>query len=301
MARAVSIGLVTGEDSMVDQLNFSERMIGVAVMVAACAVGSGCTETKKAPDPDAAALKPSAQPAVADSPPTRPSAAPAPSATVGSMIRIPGGVFMMGSTDGQPDEKPEHRVQVTSFEMDVTEVTVGAYQLCIDSDKCTTPDLDQLCNWGRPGKEGHPMNCLDWDQASAYCASVAKRLPTEEEWEYAARGKEGRAYPWGNTPPPSDLCWARTRIGTCPADSVPVDSPFGLRGMGGNVWEWTSSGYSDDYGKKRLNERRVYRGGSFFEDKPEHMRATTRNRRPTNVRFDYLGFRCARSATKPAN
>jgi formylglycine-generating enzyme required for sulfatase activity len=82
-------------------------------------------------------------------------------------------------------------------------------------------------------------------------------------------------------------------------DSVPVDSPFGLRGMGGNVWEWTSSGYSEDYGKKRLNERRVYRGGSFYEEKIEHMRATTRNRRAANLRLDYLGFRCARTAARP--
>jgi formylglycine-generating enzyme required for sulfatase activity len=286
---------------MVEQRIFRERGVLVAVMVATFVVGSGCTDTKKGPDQDAAGSKASAEPAVPASPPVQPSAAPAPGPAVGSMVLIPGGVFMMGSNDGQPDEKPEHRVQVASFEMDVTEVTVGAYQRCIDSGRCTTPDLDQLCNWGRAGKDNHPINCLDWDQASTYCAHVTKRLPTEEEWEYAARGKDGRAYPWGNTPPPSDLCWSRTRIGTCAADSVPVDSPFGLRGMGGNVWEWTSSGYSDDYGKKRSNDRRVYRGGSFYEEKPEHMRATTRNRRATNVRFDYLGVRCARSAARTAN
>ncbi len=272
------------------------RVIGLAVGVAVLGVAVGCDDAKKGAS-DAAAPKISAEPAAASATASA-SAAPAPVATVGVMVRIPGGSFMMGSSDGQPDEKPVRRVTVNAFEMDLHEVTVGAYALCAEAGKCTLGDVDHFCNWGRLGRENHPMNCLEWEQAGAYCASVGKRLPTEEEWEYAARGTDGRPYPWGKLPAPKELCVLRTQQGTCPAETVPVDSPFGLRGMAGNVWEWTSSAYSDDYGKKRSDPRKVYRGGSFYEETLEHMRATTRNRRPTNTRFDYLGFRCARTPGK---
>ena len=276
-----------------------QRSLGVRMMVGIVALmgaAAGCDD--KSPDAAPPISKPSAQPVATTAPEPKPSAAPAPAATVGEMVRIAAGSFQMGSSDGQPDEKPVHRVQVAAFDMDLTEVTVAAYKACVESQKCTYPDLDHFCNWDRTGKENHPINCLDWDQATAYCAAVGKRLPTEEEWEYAARGTDGRPYPWGDPPAPPNLCQGRPTAGTCPADAVPVDSPFGLRGMAGNVWEWTSSGYSEAYGKKRETERRVYRGGSFYEEKLEHMRATTRNRRTTNTAFDYIGFRCARSVKK---
>jgi formylglycine-generating enzyme required for sulfatase activity len=276
---------------MVEQRILGGRLIGVAVLVASFGFGAGCDDAKKG-TVDAGPPKASAE--TAETPPPQPSASAAPFAVVGEMVRIPAGSFVMGSTDGQPDEKPARRVQVAAFEMDVTEVTLGAYQACVDSGKCTTPDLDHFCTWGRTGKENLPINCLDWDQATTYCASVKKRLPTEEEWEYAARGKDGKGFVWGTTPPPAGVCWAKPRTGTCPVESVLVDSPFGLRGMAGNVWEWTASGYSDDYSKPRTKERRVYRGGSFYEENPDHMRATTRNRRPTDPRLDYIGVRCAR-------
>jgi formylglycine-generating enzyme required for sulfatase activity len=277
-----------GEGSMVEQ-----RIFGALVIAAVMSVGSACDDAKTAAEVDASVPKVSAEPVV-ETPPAE-SAAPAPVATVNPMILIPAGSFTMGSTDGQRDEKPTRQVRVAAFEMDVMEVTLGAYVACTDADKCTYPDEDSFCNWGKKGHNIHPMNCLDWDQATAYCASVGKRLPTEEEWEYAARGTDGRAYPWGTGAPPAGVCYNRPKKGTCPAESVPVDSPFGLRGMAGNVWEWTSSGYNEDYGKKRLTDRRVYRGASFYEEDAEDLRATLRNMRPPNTRFDYLGFRCART------
>lgn len=271
------------------------RIIGLALIVAGFVAGAGCNDPKKEPAKDAGAkinIEAEREKALAAPPP---SASAAPFDKVGAMAKIPGGSFKMGSTDGQPDEKPVKTVTINEFEMDITEVTVGAYQLCAESGKCTLGDVDHHCNWGKLGHENYPMNCLEQEQAAAYCASVGKRLPTEEEWEYAARGTDGRPYPWGNPPAPADLCINRPRKGSCPVDTVPVDSPFGLRGMAGNVWEWTASAYNEDYNKRRTDERKVYRGGSFVEESIEHMRATTRNRRPSNTRFDYLGFRCARS------
>jgi formylglycine-generating enzyme required for sulfatase activity len=270
-----------------------QRILGVVMIAAVFGVGLGCRETKTAPQVDARTPTVPAQPTGEPAPPA--SAAPAPVSTVNAMILVPGGTFTMGSTDGQRDEKPTRTIRVRPFEMDVTEVTLGAYIACIDAGNCTYPDEDSFCNWGKKGHETHPMNCVDWEQAKAYCSSVGKRLPTEEEWEYAARGTDGRVFPWGKGEPPEGICTNRTKRGTCPADSSPVDSPFGLRGMAGNVWEWTSSGYNEDYGKGRGTDRRVYRGGSFYEDNLKDMRATTRNMRPPSTRFDYLGFRCART------
>jgi formylglycine-generating enzyme required for sulfatase activity len=271
-----------------------QRISGAVVIAALLSMGLGCDDAAKAPGADAAAPKASAEPVVEEAPPP-PKPEPEPVAKVNPMILIPAGSFTMGSKDGQKDERPPRRIRVAAFEMDVMEVTLGAYMLCIKKGSCTYPDEDSFCNWGKKGHTVHPMNCLDWDQATAYCASVGKRLPTEEEWEYAARGKDGRTYAWGNGPQPKDLCFNRRKKGTCPAESVPVDSPFGLRGMAGNVWEWTSSAYSEDYSKKRSDSRKVYRGASFYEQDLDDLRATLRNMRPANTRFDYLGFRCART------
>ena len=269
-----------------------QRILGVFVITAVLGAGFGCDDAKKASEVDAAPTA-SAEPVV-EAPPAK-SAAPAYVPTVNEMVLIPAGTFTMGSTDGQKDEKPTRTIRVAAFEMDVMEVTLGSYAKCVNDGSCTYPDEDSFCNWGKKGHENHPMNCADWDQATAYCGSVGKRLPTEEEWEYAARGKDGRAFPWGKGPAPEGICYNRPKRGTCPAASVPVDSAFGLRGMAGNVWEWTSSGYNEDYSKKRLNDRRVYRGASFYEEDLEDLRATLRNMRPSNTRFDYLGFRCART------
>jgi formylglycine-generating enzyme required for sulfatase activity len=269
-------------------------MIGSAVIVVAlCA---GCQDKKPAPEP-VPETKPTTQAttAPASEPTPAPKASAAPLVPV-QMIKIPGGTFNMGSADGQVDEKPVRPVVVKTFEMDLHEVIYEAYQACVDEQACTTPDLDHFCVWGRPDKLKHPLNCVDWSQATAYCTWQKKRLPTEEEWEYAARGGDGRPYPWGKPPAPADICINRPKKGTCEADKVPVDSPWGLKGMAGNVWEWVSSGYNEDYSKRREKERHVYRGGSWYEEKLEDMRATTRNRRAPPVdRLDYLGFRCART------
>lgn len=269
-----------------------QRILGAVAVAAVLGVGLGCDDAKKEAVADAAAPKVSAEP-VAEPPPPKPK--PPSYEKVNSMKLIPAGTFVMGSKDGQKDERPTRRVRVPAFEMDVTEVTLGSYMDCIKTGKCTYPDYDSFCNWGKTTRLNHPMNCVDWEQAKAYCESVGKRLPTEKEWEYAARGTDGRVFGWGEGPPPEGVCFNRKRRGTCAVDDVPVDSPFGLRGMAGNVWEWTADGYNEDYSKKRSPERRVYRGASFLEEEKEDLRATYRNMRFPNTRFDYLGFRCART------
>jgi len=276
-----------------------QRILGAVAVTVLVSAGGGCDEDKKAPAAAASAAASTSEP-VAESPPELSAKPAVPEEKeevikVNPMVRIAGGVFIMGSKDGQRDEKPPRRVRVRTFELDVTEVTLGAYMACIKEQKCTHPDYDSFCTWGKKGHLNYPMNCVDWDQAKAYCEAVGKRLPTEEEWEYAARGKKGRTYSWGNGPPPEGLCFNRPKKGTCKVTDVPVDSPHGLRGMAGNVWEWTASKYSEDYSKKRDDDRRVYRGASYVETDKEDLRATLRNMRAESGRFDHIGFRCART------
>jgi formylglycine-generating enzyme required for sulfatase activity len=242
------------------------------------------------------------------------------------MVSIPRGTFQMGSNSGEADEKPVHAVTVAAFCMDVTEVTVDAYASCVRGGGCNTSGLQgsgewwaKACNWGQSGKGTHPINCVDWNQASAYCRWANKRLPTEEEWEYGARGTSGRTYPWGNEAPGPRLlnacgsecvAWASAQGQTWPpamyssddgwATTAPVgsypsgDSPFGLKDMAGNVWEWTSSGYSWNYSKNRVTDNRVSRGGSWDGSGPSDVRAAYRNGNGPASRDYDLGFRCAR-------
>ena len=120
------------------------------------------------------------------------------------MLRIEGGDFPMG--DGSEHIRARRTVHVNTFCMDRTEVSVDAYCACVTRGGCASepdphrnvladPHLD--CNWNRPGAESHPVNCVNWQQATAFCCSVGGRLPTEEEWEYAARSREGRVWAWG--------------------------------------------------------------------------------------------------------
>lgn len=214
------------------------------------------------------------------------------------MVRIPAGSFMMGSNDGYDDEKPVHQVRVSAFEMDVTEVTVAQYRSCVSVGACDPPNSAGRCNFGQGGKDDHPVNCVDWDQATAFCAWAGKRLPTEAEWEYVARGTDGRTYPWGNEAPSEQLCWGRYPFPgtTCPVGAYPAgDSPFGVKDMAGNVWEWTSTEYCDSYAPRAdCDSARVIRGGSWDIDDAQIVRAADRGMDAPAVRNDYHGFRCAR-------
>jgi formylglycine-generating enzyme required for sulfatase activity len=204
------------------------------------------------------------------------------------MKRIPSGTFKYG------DDKRDKTLP--SFCMDTTEVTVDAYKAC---PSCSAPDsTGSMCNWGKSDRGNHPINCVDWNQATAYCASVTKRLPTEEEWEYAARGADGRKYPWGDTEPSNQLCWdgegndlgKGKRMSTCPVSSYAAGrSPFGLDDMSGNVWEWTSTLYDAN------KTDRVLRGGSWIYVYPAWVRASYRYINAPTLRISFVGFRCLRA------
>ena len=233
------------------------------------------------------------------------------------MLRIEGGDFAMG--DGSEHSRARRTVHVNTFCMDRTEVSVEAYRACVTSGGCASEpdphrnvqgDTHLLCNWNRPGAENHPVNCVDWQQATAYCSRVGGRLPTEEEWEFAARGREGRVWAWGNQPPTgarSNLCgdeclsygvssgfigWAAyprhhdAYAVTAPVSSMPEGAtPDGLLHMTGNVSEWTSAADGTN---------RVYRGGGWDSSVRSWVRAASRNSFVPALRDGTVGFRCAR-------
>ncbi len=237
-------------------------------------------------------------------PPARPVQPAFPASPPGTMVTVAGGTFTMGSDEGHAEEKPPHEVTVATFALDVTEVTGSAYKSCVDSGKCTAPATGGSCNWGRAGLGEHPVNCVDWEQATAYCAFVGRRLPTEEEWEYAARGSAGRTFPWGADAPGSRACWngegntagKGKRTSTCEVGThASGDTPEGVKDLAGNVWEWTSSGYSEDYSKNRATDKRVTRGGGWAHPDTVNLRGVRRGRSAPAFRHTALGFRCARA------
>jgi formylglycine-generating enzyme required for sulfatase activity len=246
-------------------------------------------------------------------PPTEGAGAP------GAMVRLPGGTFRAGEPTGpRHDVVTYHRVR--PFLLDVTEVTVAAYGACVAAGRCRPAETvqwdaiteadrasySQYCNRQRADRADHPVNCVDWRQAAAYCAWAGKRLPSEEEWEWAARnGKDGTPYPWGSAPPGERACWkgegsdtAGVRAGTCPAGSHPAgDGAAGLKDLAGNVWEWTSGDavvYADGRGRGGVPVK-VAHGGGWSDVDPHQLTASVRLLDLPSTRRSDLGFRCAKS------
>jgi formylglycine-generating enzyme required for sulfatase activity len=228
-----------------------------------------------------------------------------------NQVPIPGGTFSMGSEHGNADQEPVHQVTLSAFCIDKTEVTVAAYRACVQAGKCRSPaDNQSACTWGGSGTDQHPINCVDWNQANTFCAWAGGRLPTEAEWEYAARGSDGRKYPWGNrAPSPIRLNMSGTADGwerTAPVGSYPKGaSPFGVLDMAGNVWEWTADKYYDEYSPEPEtnpqnpgddSSSRVARGGSWSSVDPAEVRAASRKEFQPDAK---LGVRCARAAPWP--
>ncbi|WP_437943102.1 bifunctional serine/threonine-protein kinase/formylglycine-generating enzyme family protein [Sorangium sp. So ce281] len=243
------------------------------------------------------------------------------------MVRLPAGRFTMGSAKGGKSERPPHEVTLTrAFDVDRTEVTVAAYQRCVEAGRCTPSglhgpratdaDVEQrgaLCTAADPAKSQHPISCVDQAQAAAYCAFAGKRLPTEAEWEYAARGADGREYPWGNEPPgcahavvsrpPGQGCSGRGR-GTQEVGSAKAGaSPSGALDMAGNVWEWVADGWDPgvyargaqtDPQVPATGSRGVLRGGSW-DFSASTAKATFRLAYDREAGDVSTGFRCARS------
>ena len=226
-------------------------------------------------------------------------------------VRITGGSFFMGSNDGDSDEKPVHRVAVPTFEMSKTQVTVDQYIACVDAGACTEPDTEDYCNWIKSDRGSHPVNCVDWDQAQAFARWVGGRLPSEAEWEYAARsGGRDWKYPWGDEAATCeravmyDSSYGCGRGGTWPVCSKPSgNTTHGLCDMAGNVWEWVQDWWHDSYNgaptdgsawESPTGSYRVYRGGSWNYN-ARAVRAAIRNDDDPRCRYGDLGFRLARS------
>jgi iron(II)-dependent oxidoreductase len=186
------------------------------------------------------------------------------------------------------------------IEFTMSEVTVAQYRACVQAGKCSAPKTkseEQYCNWGYPDRDAHPVNCVDWNQATAFCEWAGGRLPTEQEWEAEASADGRRQYPWGDQAPSCDRAvWSEGGRG-CGKDSTwPVcskragDSVSGLCDLAGNVWEWTSSLY------KNTGTDRVVRGGSWDNVYPGLLRASFRYwNHPTGRLFNF-GLRCGRSS-----
>lgn len=207
-----------------------------------------------------------------------------------------------GDAACEPDEHPAHPVFVDAFEIDRIEVTGLAYLTCIEEGPCTP------LHGPGPLDERHAVVFVDWDQARVYCEWRGKRLPTEAEWEKAARGTDGRRYPWGNEPPDCERVrlegcerdWGMETVGDRPRAA----SPYCMLDAVGGVGEWVADAYAADfYGRSPLDNPvnddvlatdHVQRGGVDYFD-ADSMRVSIRFHRDTSAYDSLTGFRCARS------
>ena len=218
-----------------------------------------------------------------------------------TMMKVPAGKFRMGS-DNENDEKPVITQNINIFWIDETEVTREAYESCVATGVCISAPSNEYSNTAN-----QPINRLTWYQATTYCNWRGSRLPTEAEWEYAARGPDSLIYPWGNEFDETKLHYAQNSDNkTAPVGSYPTGKSWvGALDMIGNVWEWTSSLYKDypyssndgreiDENEKDVRELIVLRGDSFWVT-PNSQRAADRNGGSANFFLNSYGFRCARS------
>jgi formylglycine-generating enzyme required for sulfatase activity len=277
-----------------------------------------------------------------------PSAAPAPRCPA-DMVLIAGGSMFMGDIDLE-NARPPHKVSVPTFCIDRHEVTAGAYDACVEHGNCLKSPQDvrfngvtdvqraafgELCNARREGRAKHPANCVDWSMADNFCRTQGgrlpdggARLPTEAEWEFAARGSGQKAYPWGDEPPDAtrlNACGAEcegwftehkltTRTlytvddgfaGTAPVGSFPKGATReGIVDLAGNVWEWTGDWYGTYTADVATNPKgaeagteRVVRGGSFNGSMSSWAKPAYRWKTAPEVYNHAIGFRCATGAS----
>lgn len=222
-------------------------------------------------------------------------------------VLVPAGEFVMGRGKGIGKESPRHRVYVDAFWMDQTTVTNAMYEKCVQAGVCAPPTPRLNPYYGRWIYRDHPVVYVNWHHAAQYCEWAGRRLPTEAEWEKAARGTDERKYPWGNTPPnPSLANYADSLIGEpVSAFRYPMGaSPYGALNMAGNVrqwvadWFWTyyyiQSPYDNPQGPPNGVERSM-RGGAYDADDSEIL-TTYRYRHYPPSAGASRGFRCAESA-----
>jgi formylglycine-generating enzyme required for sulfatase activity/tRNA A-37 threonylcarbamoyl transferase component Bud32 len=308
--------------------------------VVAAALGVGVvalTLGRSHDDPSKAAM--TTTPTASGSAVAPPIAPPAKTKCPEGSVLIPGGSMFMGARDLNDDAKPPHEVVITSFCLDRTEVTTRAYGACVEKGMCERA-LEQvswpgvkaeakkryspLCNAGKPDRGEHPVNCVAWPMADNYCKKSGGRLPTEAEWEYAARGSSQRKFPWGDDPPSARLLnacgkecalWGDKHAekhstmydeddgfsATAPVGSFPAGAAaHGVMDLAGNVWEWTadyyapySDGKQQDPKGPASGDRRVVRGGDYFAFHADWARPAYRWKTEPESYNHAIGFRCA--------
>lgn len=225
------------------------------------------------------------------------------------IVLIPAGDFLMGSDKSNDPyfwgaEAPEHTVTLESFWIYQTEVTQGMYQRCDDANACPAPVMINhpvAQQYGNPRFEDYPVVMVTWQSALAYCQWAGGRLPTEAEWEKAARGTDGRLFPWGDEPSADGLAnyssSSPEQVGTYPLGS----SPYGVYDMAGNVLEWVNDYFEPLYYEYSPLEnpigpasgsRRVIRGGAFNQNGVDGLRTVARaSLKPADTKIS-VGFRC---------
>jgi formylglycine-generating enzyme required for sulfatase activity len=231
------------------------------------------------------------------------------------MVLVPAGEFTMGSKEGSDHEKPEHRVYLDAYYLDVYEVTISQYEQFLEETSFDPPPM--WTTMAQPPYENRPVVNVDWKDANNYCRWAGKRLPTEAEWEKAARGTDGRIYPWGNDPPNPQRAnygkakWNNHEALVTVGQLQDGKSPYGIYDLAGNVWEWVSDWYDPNYYATSPSKNpqgpetgkyKVLRGGSW-DLAAENLRSS---RRDFNIlsTADYdspayrnfnSGFRCAKN------
>jgi formylglycine-generating enzyme required for sulfatase activity len=224
-----------------------------------------------------------------------------------TQVFVPAGKFIMGTDEKNAQKnRPAHQVTLDAFWMDQTEVTNAMYALCVEAGTCSAPWPDTNPFYGKSKYKDYPVVYVTWDAADTYCHWAGRRLPTEAEWEKAARGTDGRSYPWGNNPPDMRLANFDLNIGA-PIDASRYTlgaSPYGVLNMVGNVREWVADWFNEFYYVVAPHDnpqgpptgtQKSLRGGSYLDGASEIRVFNRFSHAPASPGIN-RGFRCASSA-----